>query len=87
MEWAGERGLARLDFGFAHRGSPLGAFKAQWGAVAVPEHSYVASGRGVGRMGAAARASDGADGLAGRAWRRAPLPATRLAALVAYRYL
>lgn len=87
MDWAGERGLARLDFGFAHRDSALGAFKAQWGALAVPEHSYVASVRGGARVGAAARASDGADGLAGRAWRRAPLPVTRLAALVAYRYL
>jgi len=87
MGWAGEQGLARLDFGFAQRGSPLGAFKAQWGAVAVPEHSYVASGRGGGRVAAAARASDGADGLAARTWRRVPLPVTRLAGLAAYRYL
>jgi hypothetical protein len=87
MDWGGEHGLQWLDFGFAHEESPLGAFKAQWGANAVKEYSYVAHGGHARDRTLSMSASDGGNGLAARAWRRMPLPLTRLAGFVTYRYL
>src|SRR2546421_2213915 len=40
IEWAAEHGYSELDFGHGRAGSSLARFKAQWGAVAVPEYRY-----------------------------------------------
>lgn len=101
MRWAGDRGLKKLDFGFAWEHTSLGKFKALWGAEQIPEHGYVYVPDGDRRLIPAASASEGEEGRrdnllsgvwrrapwAAKAWERAPLPATRLASGVAYRYL
>jgi hypothetical protein len=90
LRWAIERGLDRFDFGFAWPGSPLGAFKAQWGAEPVPEYCYVSP---PGARGLPEPPGDGGEDapgvarrLAGGALARAPLAVTRLLGTAAYRY-
>jgi hypothetical protein len=90
--WAIERGLHRVDFGFAHAGSSLAAFKAQWGAEPVAEYRYVPSSAGAATtdLGTAIKGRAVGASLRGRvaeAWERTPLPVTRLAGEVAYRWL
>lgn len=100
MTWAREHGLAKLDFGFAWPGSSLGEFKALWGSEPVTEHGYMLV-PGERRINPAGNPSgeegDSRESLlsgvwrrapwAAKAWERAPLAATRVAAGVAYRYL
>ncbi|HEX2071126.1 MAG TPA: GNAT family N-acetyltransferase [Thermoleophilaceae bacterium] len=92
--WAAHEGLTRLDYGYAWPGTPLAAFKAQWGAAEEPRYRYASPARSappeaVPADGASAEANDAS--LRERAvallWDRAPLPLTRLAGTAAYRYL
>jgi serine/alanine adding enzyme len=85
IEWGVERGYERFDFGFAWPESSLGAFKAQWGAAEVPVHRYVsgAAEDGAGPPPAEAGPRKAVDAV----WGHAPLALTRLAGVVAYRYL
>jgi hypothetical protein len=90
VEWASERGIGKVDFGGAWTESPLAAFKRQWGAEEVAEYTYVPQGApatvDVGTAmtgGAATRLRSTVD----RLWEQLPLPATELAASVAYRWL
>jgi CelD/BcsL family acetyltransferase involved in cellulose biosynthesis len=92
IEWAAGSGHRRFDFGQGAREGSLARFKMQWGAVEVPEYRYdYIPGAAAEPPDAAHRAHllDGAGepGRLERAWKRAPLPLTRVAARVAYRYL
>jgi hypothetical protein len=101
MTWAAQNGLSKLDFGFAWPDSSLGRFKALWGAEPVPEFGYMFMPAGERRVNPAGnRDGDGAgshesllSGIwrrapwAARAWEKAPLTASRIAATIAYRYL
>jgi hypothetical protein len=95
IRWAIERGHGELDFGHAWPGSPLARFKEQWGSEPVAEHRYDVGG---GEGGEGDRASrlryaterlevEQRERLVARAWSRAPLALTRLAAAVAYRWV
>ena len=100
MAWAREHGLARLDFGFAWPDSSLGGFKALWGSEPVAEHGYMLMTEERRINPAGSTSEEGGDSResllsgvwrrapwAAKAWERAPLPVTRVAAGVAYRYL
>ena len=90
INWARARGLTRLDFGFAWPDTPLGAFKAQWGAEAVVEHGYtLGSGTAApsARPGGAPRLPAVLAPALDALWDRAPTPALRAASMVVYRYL
>jgi GNAT acetyltransferase-like protein len=92
LNWAAESGHRLFDFGQGHPEMSLARFKMQWGAEEVPEHRYdYVPGATAGAEPAEPRAHrlDGAGepGRLERAWTRVPLPLTRVAARVAYRYL
>jgi len=91
IEWAAEAGYTHMDFGHAKPGSSLARFKAQWSAREVPEYryDYVPGSPGGAPTPGPGRALEGRgrQGLMERTWQRLPLPLTRLAAGVAYRYL
>jgi hypothetical protein len=93
IAWAAEAGYPRVDFGFARRETSLARFKAQWGGREVPEfrYDYVpgAPDEAGAASGGAPRALQGRgrQGPLERVWPHVPLPATRLAATIAYRYL
>jgi hypothetical protein len=80
-------GFRRLNLGVTTSGESQAAFKAQWGAEPCDEFEYVPAGaqpsRRTGRRALAAWHSR----LSTTAWRRAPLPATRAAGQLIYRYL
>jgi hypothetical protein len=92
-----ETGYRHFDFGKAKPGSELERFKAQWSAEPVPEYRYdfvvnpgVAradklrhSGDRMGRAGGASRREK----MVAMAWNLAPLPITRVAGRLVYRYL
>ncbi len=89
--WAAHEGLIRLDYGYAWSGTPLAAFKAQWGAVEEPRYRY-ASAPATTAAAVEPAAMDGASPSARERaiealWDRAPLTLTRLAGGAAYRYL
>ena len=93
IEWAAAEGHRELDFGHARVGSSLARFKAQWSAREVPEYRYDYV-PGAERAAAAAAPSGGRalEGRGGsgpmeRVWPHLPLPATRAAAALAYRFL
>jgi hypothetical protein len=97
IRWGIENGYRRFDFGEAKADSPLERFKAQWSSERVPEwrYDYVVdasaaradalrhAGDRMGRAGGASRREE----LIARVWDRAPLPVTRLAGGLAYRFL
>lgn len=95
MAWARQHAYDKLDFGFAWPGTSLGAFKAQWGAEPLAEHGYCFAPEGSrARAGTGRPAPTEADPaiesdarLVERAWAKAPLSATRVAATLVYRYL
>jgi CelD/BcsL family acetyltransferase involved in cellulose biosynthesis len=86
--WAAREGLTRLDYGYAWPGTPLAAFKGQWGAVEEPRYRYASAP-------APAAAGPAPDDVPPSAreraihalWDRAPLALTRVAGAAAYRYL
>ena len=92
IQWATEAGYRELDFGHARADSSLARFKAQWSAREVPEYRYDYV---PGASGEAAEPASGARALQGRGrrgpvervWPHMPLPATRAAAAIAYRWL
>lgn len=91
VRWAGGRGIAAFDHGYAWPGSSLAGFKQQWGAEMAARHRYsnrVAAGEAprepAGEAGGDSSSSLHAAGV--RLWGRAPLPLTRVAAAAAYRY-
>ena len=97
ISWAIENGYRRFDWGEAQEGGPLSRFKAQWSAEPVPAWRYDYAldgsaaradtlrhaGHRMGRAGGASRREQ----LVAKAWDRAPLPATRLAGEIVYRFL
>jgi CelD/BcsL family acetyltransferase involved in cellulose biosynthesis len=97
IRWGIENRYSRFDFGEAKPDSPLERFKAQWSAERVPEwrYDYVVdesaaradalrhAGDRMGRAGGASRREQ----LIARIWDRTPLPVTRLAGGLAYRFL
>jgi CelD/BcsL family acetyltransferase involved in cellulose biosynthesis len=91
IRWCAEHGHATFDFGEASPTTSLGRFKAQW-AQPVPNYRYTWRAGGTpSRAESMAAASyaveEGGGGLVAKAWERAPLQVTRLAAAVAYRYM
>jgi GNAT acetyltransferase-like protein len=92
IEWAAGAGHRELDFGHARVDSSLAQFKAQWSAREVPEYRYDYV---PGSTGEPATPPEGARALQGRGrrgpmervWPHLPLPATRVAAAIAYRWL
>jgi serine/alanine adding enzyme len=89
VRWAGERGIAGVDYGFAWPGTGLAGFKQQWGAESVPRHRY--SNQATEHSSQAAEEPQGGSssrlrGAAERVWDRTPLPLTRAAAALVYRY-
>jgi hypothetical protein len=85
-------GYRFMDIGDARDGGPLSRFKAQFKAEPVPDHRYdyaLGGSHRISRAIAATREVEeaDADGLAARAWERAPLAATRAAAALVYRLL
>jgi lipid II:glycine glycyltransferase (peptidoglycan interpeptide bridge formation enzyme) len=97
IQWGIENGFRHFDFGEAKPDSPLERFKAQWSSERVPEfrYDYVVgeapnradalrhAGDRMGRAGGASRKEE----LLSKAWDAAPLPLTRLAGEVAYRFV
>jgi hypothetical protein len=91
MEWAAQRGLRRVNLGGAEPGTPLAAFKRQWGAE--PHTRFRLTHRAGGqptRTEALTAVGYGAESSESRltttAWRLLPAPLLRLGAFVAYRY-
>jgi CelD/BcsL family acetyltransferase involved in cellulose biosynthesis len=86
-------GYRHLDLGAGREGSSLAAFKRRWGADPVPRFAYVYSvdtrsvEAGRRSMRTARRLQRRRVSRLARAWRRAPLPVTRIAGVLAYRYL
>ena len=95
IEWAASEGFAELDFGHARVDSSLARFKRQWSAREVPEYRYdyvpgaASSGASGADGGGGARPlhGRGRQGVLEKAWPKLPLPVTRAAAGVAYRWL
>ena len=92
IEWAAAAGYRELDFGHAKVGSSLQRFKAQWSAREVREYRYdyvTGAEPAQERPAAPARALQGRGrrGPVERVWPHVPLPATRAAAAIAYRWL
>ena len=93
IEWAAAEGYRHLDFGHARPGSSLARFKEQWSAREVPEYRYdYVPGASDGPGPAGPRAprpleGRGREGRLERVWPHLPLPITRLAGGIAYRYL
>lgn len=96
IEWATEQGMALVDLGGAPAKHSLGIFKAQWAAEEVPQYRYDhVPGQAVSQGDQASRADSVrglTEGMGGKhklivsAWARAPLPATRVAGALAYRF-
>jgi lipid II:glycine glycyltransferase (peptidoglycan interpeptide bridge formation enzyme) len=91
IEWAAGEGYSELDFGHARADSSLARFKAQWSAREVPEYryDYVPGADTAAEPAAGGRALEGRGGSGPmeRVWPHLPLPATRVAAALAYRFL
>lgn len=94
IEWAAARGCSELDFGHARVGSSLARFKAQWSAREVSEYRYdyvpgaqPAAEPAEAEPGGRALEGRGGSGPMERVWPHLPLPATRAAAALAYRFL
>ncbi|HEX8053663.1 MAG TPA: GNAT family N-acetyltransferase [Thermoleophilaceae bacterium] len=92
IRWAAETGHAELDLGHARPGSSLAQWKEQFGAEQVQEfrYDYVPGANpdevNVERIASVAEGRE-SNSLVARGLERAPLPALRLAARVAYRRL
>lgn len=96
MRWGISEGYREFDFGQAKPGSELERFKQQWSSERVPEYRYDYvvdasaeradalrhAGDRMGRAGGASRREE----LIAGAWDRAPLPVTRLAGELVYRF-
>ena len=100
LGWASVEGYRYLDIGDAREGGQLARFKAQFKAEPVPDHRYdYIPGAPMAAAATAATAKPrlervtrdledaNADGLAVKAWERAPLAATRAAAALVYRFV
>ncbi len=89
IEWGARNGIAKLDYGVAPAEGSLAEFKRQWGGVEVARHCYEydPGGSTDGSVGSEARMMENRADLIDRLWGRAPLPLTRLAGIVSYRYL
>jgi hypothetical protein len=93
IEWAASEGCSELDFGHARVESSLARFKAQWSAREVPEYRYdYVPGAATATAPAASSGGRALEGRGGsgpmeRVWPHLPLPATRAAAALAYRFL
>lgn len=94
IEWAASQGYSALDFGHARVDSSLARFKAQWSAREVPEYRYdyvpgaeTAADPAATAAGGRALEGRGGSGPMERVWPHLPLPATRAAAALAYRFL
>lgn len=94
IEWAASEGCSELDFGHARVDSSLARFKAQWSAREVPEYRYdyvpgaatEAAPEPAESPGGRALEGRGGSGPMERVWPHLPLPATRAAAALAYRF-
>lgn len=89
IAWAAENGLRWLDFGAAPPDSSLAEFKRQWGGVESPRYFYEYGSRQVedGQAHGEARVLGGRRQSIDELWDRAPLPLTRLAGAISFRYL
>lgn len=89
VAWGAENGVRKLDFGGAPVDSSLANFKAQWGGVEVPRYCYERDPhKAEGEPGSdETRMLRNRGELVDRLWGRAPLPLTRLAGAVSFRYL
>ncbi len=94
IAWAAEHGHSKVDFGHARADSSLARFKQQWGAAEVPEYRYdyvptsdAKRNREQAKRGPEILRGRGRRGPIERLWPHLPLPVTRLAGTVAYRYL
>jgi CelD/BcsL family acetyltransferase involved in cellulose biosynthesis len=88
-----EEGLDSFDFGGAWPHESLASFKQRWGTEPLERFSYSFPSRGESGAGASAlsrakRAGDegGGEAMVSRIWGRTPLPLTRLAGEVLWRY-
>jgi hypothetical protein len=87
-----ELGLTKVDLGYAHPGSPLGEFKAQWGAEPVPGFTYTVGDPGQpasagGDEATVQRRAVQVEKLLAGAWDRAPLEATAVLGRFVQRWL
>jgi CelD/BcsL family acetyltransferase involved in cellulose biosynthesis len=98
--WAIEHDLRCLDFGPAPLDSPLAAFKSQWTAEPVDDYTYFHTDSPPAPSGAPVTSVSGAPLLSRvrrsfsperpavhKAWGAAPLPVTRVAGEIVFRYL
>jgi hypothetical protein len=98
VRWAIENGYTRFDWGEAQDGGPLSRFKAQWSAEPVAEYRYRYAPGEAGSAGRADRLRNRHDALdtpgersrgqraVEAAWDRTPLPLTRAAGSLVYRF-
>jgi hypothetical protein len=82
LEWAGRQGYQYLDIGDAKEGGPLSRFKAQFGAVPVPDYRYdYVIGEVREPVAEVGRDEENEpETLPEKLWDRVPLPALRAAA-------
>jgi hypothetical protein len=82
LEWASRQGYQYLDIGDAKEGGPLARFKAQFGAVRVPDYRYDYVIGAAQTTPSPAQGDEGGEpeGFAAKAWDRVPLPLLRAAA-------
>jgi hypothetical protein len=88
-----ESGHRYFDFGAGQPGTSLAMFKSRWSAEPVERFHYSFDAQPKGRsrversMRATMRGGQTGDSLRARAWEMMPLPLTRLAGALVYRYL
>jgi hypothetical protein len=89
VAWAAANGMKKLDFGGAPVDSSLANFKAQWGGVEAARYCYEHDPRKAqGEPGSdETRMLSNPSELVDRLWGKAPLPLTRLAGAISFRYL
>jgi hypothetical protein len=87
-----ESGHRFFDFGAAEQGTSLASFKSSWSAEPVERFQYSYHGDDARSpieqsMRAAMQAGQTGDSLRGRVWEKVPLPLTRAAGALVFRYL